>query len=283
MPVPSHSEGMRILPAAVPSAGSSSVRGDLARYDHEQRVLATSRGRAALKMAGASVPCRDSVDPTGQSATFFWVRNGQLVCGKPHGDINVATPKLIADAVMSVGESAVALSIDVTRRIVRMMGTLPAWSEADTADMLQLRQAQRLIAFYSTLLVSSHLITLAQALDNKFYAPTGVDTTAVIDWRELFGQPKTLSGLGSLLAKVYVSSLDPKRYGNKQSDPASSGRTPRRRRREPTVLCCLHLEPPGGVHGVCSGVGDGCTFDGQCGDETGQERVEAMGVVGVGI
>lgn len=219
---PFHIGGMSNLPAALPTAGSSSVRGDLARYDNEQRVLATSRGRAALKMAGASVPCRDSVDATGQTATFFWVRGGQLVCGKPHGEIEIATPKLIADAVMTVGESAVALSVDVTRRIVRMMGTLPAWSKADTDDMLRLRRAQRLVAFYSTLPVSSHLITLSQALDNKFYAPVGVDTTAVIDWRELFGEPKTLSGLGSLLAKVYVSSLDPKQHGNKQNDPAAS-------------------------------------------------------------
>ncbi len=70
--------------------------------------------------------------------------------------------------------------------------------------------------------VSSHLITLAQALDNKLYAPTGVDTTAVSDWRELFGEPKTLSGLGSLLATVYVSNVDPGQHSNNQNDPAAS-------------------------------------------------------------
>lgn len=216
---------MTNLPAALsgtlPTTGSS-PRADLARYDNEQRTLAARRGRAAFKMAAASVPCRDSVDPSGQNATFFWVRNGQLVCGKPQGDIEVATPKLISDAVMNVGETAVALSADVTKRIVRLMGTLPAWTNADTADMLRLRQAQRLVAFYSTLPVSSHLITLTQALDNKFYAPTGVDTSSVVAWRELFGEPKTLSGLGSLLSKAYVSSVDPKQHGNKQSDPAWS-------------------------------------------------------------
>ena len=220
--IPAHIGGMSNLPTALPAAKSSSVRGDLARYDNEQRVLAASRGKAALKMAAASVPCRDSVDPTGQTATFFWVRSGELVCGKPHGDIQTATPTLIADAVMKVGETAVALSSDVTRRIVRMMGTLPAWSKADTDDMLRLRQAQRLVAFYSTLPVSSHLITLTQALDAKFYAPVGVDTSGVIGWRELFGEPKTVSGLGSLLARVYASGVDPKQYGNKQSDPAWS-------------------------------------------------------------
>ena len=214
---------MSPLPSVTPAAaGASSIRGDLARYDNEQRALCSNRGRATLKMAGASVPLRDSVDPTGQNATFFWVRGGQLVCGKPHGDINIATPTLIADAVIGVGETAVALSIDVTKRIVRMMGTLPAWSKADTNDMLRLRQAQRLVAFYSTLPVSSHLVTLAESLDRKFYAPTGIDTAAVIDWRELFGEPKTLSGLGSLLAMVYVSTLDPKQHGNKQNDPAAS-------------------------------------------------------------
>lgn len=59
-------------------------------------------------------------------------------------------------------------------------------------------------------------------MDSKIYAPIGVDTSAVIGWRELFGEPKTLSGLIDLLAKVYDGTVSPGQYGNKQNEPAVS-------------------------------------------------------------
>lgn len=176
--------------------------------DHidERRSAATAEGKPVLRLAAPSVIA--PVDPNDKAvpieSLFVWLRAGKLCLATSTVDNATLTAGLVKDVLARPGGRVVVTDRAALRSFLRTLERLA--SPAGRTAAMQLRACSRIP-------VSTKLVVLADALNERFWLPEGFDPSDIKDWKRALAAPSGPAGIRSLLAAAETSHLGEKPLG----------------------------------------------------------------------